>query len=372
MKLLIVSTSPLIKMDNGYASYSPYAKELHIWAQYADEIAFSAPIWKEDRGLLISKINFPIHTIFEVKEFDITSLKNGLKAFAYSFFNIYLLFKAMIWADHIHLRCPGNISLFACVIQIFFPGKSKTVKYAGNWDPKSPQPLSYRMQKWIVSNTLLTKNMQVLVYGEWENSSKNIKPFFTASYFEKDKTPVNLRELNGIISFLFVGTLSNGKQPLYAIKLVEQLHKTGRNVTLTLLGEGNERAMLESYITENNLASFVFLKGNQNQEFVKNAYSENHFLILPSLSEGWPKVVAEAMFWGCLPLVSPVSCVPNMLDQGNRGILLAMKLSKDIEQLTELLQDNAMYQHKVNNAVNWSRNYTLDLFEQEIKMLLQS
>ena len=29
--------------------------------------------------------------------------------------------------------------------------------------------------------------MQVLVYGEWEGSSKNIKPFFTATYSEMKK-----------------------------------------------------------------------------------------------------------------------------------------------------------------------------------------
>ena len=36
----------------------------------------------------------------------------------------------------------------------------------------------------ILSNTFLTKNMQVLVYGEWEGSSKNVKSFFTATYSE--------------------------------------------------------------------------------------------------------------------------------------------------------------------------------------------
>ena len=52
-------------------------------------------------------------------------------------------------------------------------------------------------------------------------AQKNINPFFTASYFEKDKIDVKPRKLEGKISFLFVGTLSNGKQPLYAIQLVE-------------------------------------------------------------------------------------------------------------------------------------------------------
>ena len=43
------------------------------------------------------------------------------------------MYKAMKWADHIHLRCPGNIGLLGCIVQIAFPKKVKTVKYAGNW-----------------------------------------------------------------------------------------------------------------------------------------------------------------------------------------------------------------------------------------------
>jgi len=74
----------------------------------------------------------------------------------------------MVQADYIHLRCPGNMGLEA-LVQMLFPNKPKTAKYAGNWNPKSKQPWSYRLQKWILSYTFLTQNMQVLVYGEWSN-----------------------------------------------------------------------------------------------------------------------------------------------------------------------------------------------------------
>ncbi len=141
---------------------------------------------------------------------------------------------------------------------------------------------------------------------------------------------------------------------------------------LTLFGEGNERKMLENYVSDNNLETFVFLKGNQNQEVIKKAYIENHFVVLPSMSEGWPKVVAEGMFWGCLPIATAVSCVPNMLDYGKRGVLLEMDLSKDVQQIALLLDTNESYQQMVGKAIDWSRKYTLDVFENEIKGLLQS
>ncbi len=77
-------------------------------------------------------------------------------------------------ANHLHIRCPGNIGLLTCVAQIFFPKKPKTVKYAGNWDPYAVQAFSYRLQKKILNSTFLSKNVKVLVYGKWTGMSKNL------------------------------------------------------------------------------------------------------------------------------------------------------------------------------------------------------
>jgi glycosyltransferase involved in cell wall biosynthesis len=273
-------------------------------------------------------------------------------------------------SDHIHLRCPGNMGLLGCFVQILFPNKTKTAKYAGNWDPKSSQPFSYKLQKWILSNTFLTRNMQVLVYGQWEGSSKNIKPFFTATYNEVDKLPIIPKDFKQQFRFIFVGALVSGKNPLYAIQLIENLHNEGFNVALDLFGEGAERNNLKQYISQNKLEKIISLKGNQTQEMVKKAYEQSHLVILPSESEGWPKAIAEGMFWGCVPVATKVSCVPFMLDYGNQGVLLEMNLDKDINQMEILLGNQANYEIKSKKACDWSRNYTLDVFEQEIKKLL--
>ena len=50
------------------------------------------------------------------------------------------------------------------------------------------------------------------------------------------------------------------------------------------------------------------------------------------MSEGWPKVIAEGMFWGCLPIATRVSCVPNMLNNGKRGIILELTLQEDVKK----------------------------------------
>lgn len=357
-------------MNNKEFMYAPYQKEMSIWAKYADRIQFCCPIWEEDRKLLIDAISFKMEPIVPLKEFDITHFKNVPWAIWASFCNFFIILKAIKNCDHLHLRCPGNMTLLAAFVQIFYPKKKKTAKYAGNWDPKAKQPVTYKIQRWILSNTFLTKNMQVLVYGEWPKQTKNIKPFFTATYNEYEIVSVNKPSINDRFNFLFVGTLSKGKQPLYAIQIVEKLKQWGKTIGLEIYGEGVLGEELQLYIKENNLEDIVFLKGNQTKEVLKEAYQKSHFLLLPSKSEGWPKVVAEAMFWGCIPITTAVSCVPYMIDYGKRGLVLEEKLATDVTNILNLLNDFNQ-QKKISKAAQlWSQKFTNQTFEKAIEKVL--
>jgi hypothetical protein len=81
-----------------------------------------------------------------------------------------------------------------------------------------------------------------------------------------------------------------------------------------LYGEGVRRNNLEAYITKNNLTEIISLKE------IKIKQPKGYQVILRCFkSEGWPKAIAEGMFWGCIPVGTAVSCVPFMLDEGKRG-----------------------------------------------------
>ena len=212
--------------------------------------------------------------------------------------------------------------------------------------------------------------MQVLIYGEWNRQTKNCKSFFTASYLEQEKHPLQPVKANPVTNFVFVGTLVKGKNPLYAVQLVEGLRDKGYAVALQLFGEGLERSNLARYVKDKVLGKVVMLRGNQDRETLKIAYQESDFVVLPSDSEGWPKAIAEGMFWGCVPIATNVSCIFSMLNKEERGLLLYKKLEDDIAKVASLLDNAKEYELKRNAAVAWSQKYTLDVFESEIKKLI--
>jgi len=381
--LVIVSSAPIIQKRNKIFAYAPYADELKYWNLNSDLIEIACPTGF-NRPLLLKEIEITPE-IIELKTMDFISFKSGFISMLNLPINVIRLYRSFFKTDHIHLRCPGNIGLLGCFVQILFPKTPKTVKYAGNWDPKAKQPLSYRLQKWILSNTFLTRNTKVLVYGDWPNQSKNIKSFFTATYSEEMiKIKVPQRQWDGPLEFLFVGTLSRGKRPTYALELIRQLLKqldckegeifkghstTLRTLRLKYFGDGPEREVLEEMIIQNELQDCVTLMGNVNSEELINAYQESHFLILPSQSEGWPKAVAEAMFWGAIPLVTPISCVPWIIDHGQRGQLLSLDLVCDANEIISLIEDSDLCQKKSHLGAYWARQYTTERFAQEIKQL---
>ena len=371
MKFVIFTHVPHYKVDNSYFAYSPYVREMNIWGKNVNEFIVVAPLSSKSAAVINSPYSHQNLTFISVPSFDIVSVRSFISTIFKLPGLLWTMYKAMRLADHIHLRCPGNMGLLGCIVQVLFPKVPKSAKYAGNWDPQSKQPLSYKLQQHILSNTFFTRNMKVLVYGEWANSSKNIVPFFTATYSEMEKIAITQKKLQPVINFIFVGTLTKGKNPLYAIQLIESLYHKGYQVRLQIYGEGKQRKLIEDYLLEQQLENVITLNGNQSKEVLLKAYQDRHFGILPSESEGWPKAIAEGMFYGCVPIATKVSCVSFMLDYGNRGLLLHMDLENDCLQMESVLKNQPLYEDMQNRAATWSQKYTTEVFESEIIKILK-
>lgn len=371
-RFLIVTHVPHLLWKGQLYAYGPYVREMNIWLQYVENYVLIAPKVEEGEPSKIDiayskvpiefKTTEPLHFNSISKVFS--SVFWGAKAFGYMIFE-------MNKASHIHLRCPGNMGLIGCIAQVFYPGKKKTAKYAGNWDPESAQPLSYRLQKYLLRSTTFTSNMQALVYGEWKDKTKNIKPFFTATYRNDELKPIRKPNFEQGINLIFVGVLEAHKSPQTLIEVARILKDRGINFKATFCGNGSQKGELEEQVKKYSLDDQVHILGNVPAEEVRRLLEESHFLIFISRSEGWPKAVAEAMFWGCVPLTTPVSCVGTMVgENGERGFLMGNDPEKISDKVVSL-KDSPDTFFKISEAASqWSRTYTLDYFETEIGKLI--
>jgi glycosyltransferase involved in cell wall biosynthesis len=102
----------------------------------------------------------------------------------------------------------------------------------------------------------------------------------------------------------------------------------------TIVGEGPERATLETLICELNLASRVQLTGFKRTEDVVQRLHESDLFVLSSLSEGFPVVLMEAAAARLPILATRITAVPDIVEEGVNGLLVP---PDDVEALREAL-----------------------------------
>lgn len=130
--------------------------------------------------------------------------------------------------------------------------------------------------------------------------------------------------------------------------------KTKTNFKWIILGEGEDRSMLESKIKEYNLENFVELKGRVKD--VSKYYKESRMFILTSRFEGLVLVMLEAKSYN-LPVVSfDCDCGPSeMIKENINGYIIEnFDTKKMSEKIYELLKDK-------NKCEEFSKNAKLDM-----------
>lgn len=119
--------------------------------------------------------------------------------------------------------------------------------------------------------------------------------------------PLEKKEKDGTLKILFVSRLIEGKGLQFVIPKIkavnDEVAKNGnKSIKLFIVGDGPYREALETLTKENKAEDIVSFEGRKNKDEVRAYYRSADLFILPSLSEGMPNVVLEAMASG-LPIV---------------------------------------------------------------------
>lgn len=117
----------------------------------------------------------------------------------------------------------------------------------------------------------------------------------------------------------FFGRMSVEKAPLDFVKIAEKILNKRDDVRFVMTGDGPEMAVLRKEIRRRRLQDRIHLAG-----FVEDAHewmAACSFVVLPSHLDGMPLVVLEAQALGKPVIASRVGSVPEMIEDGQTGIL---------------------------------------------------
>jgi colanic acid/amylovoran biosynthesis glycosyltransferase len=173
-----------------------------------------------------------------------------------------------------------------------------------------------------------------------------------------------LRAADEPFRLVFVGRLAPAKAPHMLVDAVDTLRSQGRNVELTVVGDGPTRATLESYIAARGIKAWVHLVGACNHDRVADYYAQSDAFVLTSFAEGVPVVLMEAMAME-LPCVSTwITGIPELIENGKEGLLVPPASPQHIVAAVELLMDDPALalrvgrqgRNKIANGYDLARN----------------
>ena len=123
-------------------------------------------------------------------------------------------------------------------------------------------------------------------------------------------------------TILFCGRLSPEKGIDVLLDAVKKLNDRGTPFALLLVGDGPLRKPLEDLSARLGLQEKVRFAGEVPPQRVPSLMNSSHVLCLPSLREGWPNVVMEALGCGIPVVASRVGGVPEILNRPGSGYMV--------------------------------------------------
>ena len=182
------------------------------------------------------------------------------------------------------------------------------------------------------------------------------------------------QQLPGTLKILSVARLHSVKGLPYLIEACAILRDRNIDFECTIVGEGAERATLEEMILRNRLGSSVKLTGALPNEKLPLIYADHSIFVLPSLSEGLPVVLIEAMATGLPVVATEVGGIPEIVQDGVNGILgkpqSAQEIADAIEYLN-LLNDKEQEKMRRRNRVKVEKFFNANIEIKKLHFLFQ-
>jgi len=166
---------------------------------------------------------------------------------------------------------------------------------------------------------------------------------------------------NGVKKILFIGRLHPVKGVKYLIRAMERVLKEIPEAKLILVGDGKEREMLETLSKQLSINNSVQFVGIVPHEKVHTFLQQADVFVLPSISEGFPNVILEAMACGLPVIATRVGGIPDIIIDGTNGYLVEVKDAHAIAERILLLLQNEILKKEISaNNEQKVKKYTWD------------
>jgi glycosyltransferase involved in cell wall biosynthesis len=384
VKLLVVSHTPHYRQDGGLGGgivgFGPTVRELDRLATLCERIWHLAPLHPGPPPPSALPYESPVELLpIAPTGGDGVAAKGSILLAAPSFWR--RLASAVRAADVVHVRAPANVAWLAMIARPWLAHRPWWVKYAGNWRPELaadafPEAFSYRRQRaWCARPR---RELRVTVNGRWPDQPPHVRTFrnpsFDAADLKASAAAAASKRLAPPWRLLFVGRVEEPKGADRAVEVLARVRAQGLDAELDVVGDGPLRAGLPALAARLGVGNAVRVHGELPRPAVAPLYAAAHWLLLPSRSsEGWPKVLSEAMAWGAVPLAGAVSGIPQMLGELGTGRALPPRdVGGFAAAIVSSIADPERLAAESRRAVEAAGEFTYDRYLTDVGALIAS
>jgi glycosyltransferase involved in cell wall biosynthesis len=369
MSLAIISHTEHYKTSEGIVvGWSPTVNEINHLLQIFDKIYHVAMLKEGDPPPSVMA-----YTSNKIKFIPLPAL--GGRTISSKFKTIFnapkvisIVSKTLKQVDCFQLRTPTGIGVFLIPYLSMFTRKKGWFKYAGNWN-QSNAPLGYQIQRKL----LKMQKRPVTINGRWEDQPNHCvtfeNPCLTSNNINEGRQIEDSKLKYDKFDFCYVGRLEKEKgveRIIKAFSVLSEISKSKVN-QVHLVGNGNDIEYFKN-IAKDSGVDIVF-HGFLSQVQVFDIYRKSHVFIMPTTaSEGFPKVIAEAMNFRCIPLVSNVSSIGQYVNSGNNGFVLDEVTVKNIVDTIDLILSLNQDSHRriIKNMDSMVKKFTFEYYNNRI------
>ncbi len=148
----------------------------------------------------------------------------------------------------------------------------------------------------------------------------------------------------------------------------------GVDIHVTIVGDGPMRAEVERELVEQGLSDRFTLLGALPETQTLAEIAKADAFVLPSLMEGLPVVLMEAMAAGKPAIAATVAGIPELIDSGETGLLFEVGNWADLERQMQRLIDDPSLAAQLGNAARQriEQEFDITLAAQPLIELFQS
>lgn len=220
------------------------------------------------------------------------------------------------------------------------------------------EKIAYKNADKIILTSLESKNFIIKNFNIKQEKITIIQNYIDIYHFKPLSISNEKRE-----RLIYVGRLEKEKN---LENLILALKNTGLN--LCIIGEGSKKEQLKKIANLNKVD--VFFMGKVSQDRLPIEFNHSKMFILPSLHEGNPKALLEAMSCGLPCIGSNVSGINSVIQNDKNGLLCDIGYESIKFNVLKVLNDEDLQRRIGQNArITIEKNNSLEAFiSKELKL----